>query len=94
MTFGDLVREYFPKANDDFVEYVLWNQTAFPATSDEKHLRKQIERFKKAIELKRVICDGCGKIRHKSQMHNRVDICKWCIKRLARKMKKTSQPIK
>lgn len=29
-TFGDLVRKYFPDANEDYIDHILWNLTAFP----------------------------------------------------------------
>ena len=30
MTPLDLAREYFPDWDDDFLDYVLWNETAYP----------------------------------------------------------------
>lgn len=26
----EVVREYFPDASDDYVEYLIWNETGFP----------------------------------------------------------------
>jgi hypothetical protein len=48
-TFESVVREYFPKATDEQVEYILWEHTGFPAFWDledgqtvEECLRKQL----------------------------------------------------
>uniref|UniRef100_A0A6M3JJC5 Uncharacterized protein n=1 Tax=viral metagenome TaxID=1070528 RepID=A0A6M3JJC5_9ZZZZ len=30
MTYRDIALEYFPGATDDFLEYVIWNETGYP----------------------------------------------------------------
>lgn len=30
MTFGEIVKEYFPNASDDEIEYILWERTGYP----------------------------------------------------------------
>ena len=44
-TYQDLVREYFPKATDEEVEFILWEKTAFPFAS-EATLREQLALFR------------------------------------------------
>jgi len=48
-TFGSVVREYFPSADNDFVDYILWEHTGYPSfwkTDDvEACLREQLEEF-------------------------------------------------
>ena len=43
MTWADLVRKYFPDADDQLVEFILWEKTCFPlcdAETVDKQLRK------------------------------------------------------
>ena len=53
-TFGQVVREYFPDADSDTVDFILWEHTSYPSfweTDDiEVCLRKQLEEF--ALEVK------------------------------------------
>lgn len=53
-TFGKIVREYFPDANNDEVDFILWEKTGYPCfweTDDvEACLRKQLQEFKEVIE--------------------------------------------
>jgi len=30
ITVGEIVREYFPKATDEFIEFVVWEKTGYP----------------------------------------------------------------
>lgn len=42
MTWNDLVRRYFPDADDKACDYILWEKTAFPIAdieTIEKHLQ-------------------------------------------------------
>ncbi len=52
-TFEEIVKEYFPDATDDEVEYILWEKTGFPCffeTADiEACFRKQLEDLKKEV---------------------------------------------
>ena len=48
-TFEDVVREYFPYAGKDEVEYILWEKTGYPTfwhandgATVEERLRKQL----------------------------------------------------
>ena len=36
MTWADLVRKYFPDADDQLVEFLLWEKTCFPLGSVEE----------------------------------------------------------
>ena len=41
----DIAREYFPKANDDLLDFILWERTSFPFLKHkdkEAHLREQL----------------------------------------------------
>jgi hypothetical protein len=42
MTWYDLVRKYFPDADDEFCEFVLWEKTCFPVCGPEK-VEKQLK---------------------------------------------------
>lgn len=46
MTYLDLVRKYFPDADDKFADYVLWEKTTFPLVKNAESLEKQIIEFK------------------------------------------------
>ena len=52
-TLGDIVREYFPDADNDTINYILWEKTGFPCfweTDDaEACLRKQLQEFKDEV---------------------------------------------
>ena len=48
-TWGDLVREYFPQASDDEVEYILWTHTGYPCFwigTAEDCCRRQLQELK------------------------------------------------
>ena len=55
-TFGEVVKEYFPDATDDEVDFILCEKTGYPCfwgTMDtEACLRKQLEELKKEKEAK------------------------------------------
>jgi len=40
MTWADLVRKYFPDADDQLVEFLLWEKTCFPFGSAEEVERR------------------------------------------------------
>ena len=50
MNATDIAKEYFPDANDEFLEFVIWEQTGFPGfwripedgASPEECFRKQL----------------------------------------------------
>ena len=54
MTYGEIVRKYFPTATDDKVDFILWEHTGYPCfwkDSDvEKCLREQLEEYKASKE--------------------------------------------
>lgn len=81
-TYLDLVREYFPNASDDELDGILWEKTAFPLETREDELRKQLAHFKRATELGRAVCSGCGKMRWPSQM--KYEFCLRCDEKLNR----------
>ena len=53
-TIGEIVKEYFPDASDEFVEFVIWEKTGYPTfwnipedgETAEECFRKQLLRFK------------------------------------------------
>ena len=49
MTWGELVKRYFPDAGEAEIEYILWEKTAFPFADDEKTYRRQIYNFRRAV---------------------------------------------
>lgn len=60
LTFGDVVKEYFPDATPEAVDYILWEKTGFPAfwnigvdgDTPEECLRKQLKDFQDEIKSK------------------------------------------
>lgn len=54
ITFGEVVREYFPGASDDYVDFILWEKTGYPGfwnipedgLTVEECLRTQLQRLK------------------------------------------------
>ena len=57
-TYGDIIKEYFPDATEEFCEFVLWEKTGYPSfwnipkdgNTPEECFRKQIMNFKEAPE--------------------------------------------
>ena len=52
---GHMVLEYFPDANDEFIEFVVWEKTGYPSFwegSPEKCFRKQLQEFKDTLAPK------------------------------------------
>ncbi len=53
MTGEEVVRTVFPKADEEFCDYVLWNQTGFPCFIRDpvpKNLYRQVRRFKRLLD--------------------------------------------
>ena len=52
-TIGDIVREYFPDADEKFIEYVIWTYTGYPAfwrtDNPEAEMRQQLQEFKQEV---------------------------------------------
>ena len=48
MTWKELVKEYFPNANDEFCDFVLWEKTPFPCSQDKEEIRRFIKEFKES----------------------------------------------
>ncbi|MEK7112585.1 MAG: hypothetical protein AAB875_04615 [Patescibacteria group bacterium] len=61
MTYIEIVKEHFPFTSDNEADFILWEFTPYPLERDETTLRKFLSRFKRACDLKRKICIGCGK---------------------------------
>lgn len=47
MTWNDLVRKYFPNANDEECEFILWERTAYPFANVEE-VEKELQKMKGA----------------------------------------------
>ena len=53
MEIGQTVKEYFPDASDDFIDYVVWEKTGFPSfwnipregNTPEECFRTQLKNF-------------------------------------------------
>jgi hypothetical protein len=49
-TFADLVKEIFPDATDDFVEFTLWTHTGYPSfwltDNPEAECREQLRELR------------------------------------------------
>ena len=54
MTYLELVRQFFPDADDDEADNILWNETAFPACGVD-HMRLQLAQHKCTMEF---LCGG------------------------------------
>lgn len=64
MTPKETVLKYFPKADDSFIEFVLFEKTGYPSfLRTASDLEKQVAKYKKAIDLGKDVCFGCGKIK-------------------------------
>jgi len=58
MTYAEVVREYFPDASDEGVNFILWEWTGFPGfwniprdgETIEACLRKQLRDFQKEVK--------------------------------------------
>lgn len=48
MTWIDLVKHYFPKADDREADYILWEKTAFPLV-DLKTVESQLKEYKEEV---------------------------------------------
>ena len=79
MTPADIVREVFPKADDAFIEHVVWGRTGFPGffalkegQTVEDKMREQLIEFRTALDLcpkgKR-LCDHCNNFVSKAAWH-------------------------
>jgi len=71
----EIVRDYFPEADDGFAECVLWERTGWPAFwsgDPEECLRRQLQEFKDAPPNCR-LCDFCNK----PAMENNI-LCESC----------------
>ena len=58
MTFGDIVKEYFPNISDEDMEHIIWSETGFPCfwkipedgNTPEECFRKQLMDLKRRID--------------------------------------------
>ena len=65
MTWIELVKEYFPDATGEEAEYILWEETGFPAFWDiprdgrtvEECCRKQLQEYKDKLRALTTICE-------------------------------------
>ena len=83
MTWPELVRCYFPGATNSEVEIIMWELTAFPASS-ARHIEKQIRRF--YFKLKRAGITGPPWLRPIRYEQDRV------MKQMMRILKRNSEP--
>ncbi len=63
-TLDKIVLEYFPKASDEDINYILWNHTGFPSfwrhdQPIEQTIREQLAKFKAVSDLGMLQCMLC-----------------------------------
>jgi len=74
---GEIVREYFPDADDKFIDFVMWNKTGWPGFwkgDPEESMREQLKSYKEAVDQGKDVCMRCGGLTEKIGE----DICKPC----------------
>ena len=79
----NIVREYFPKCDLEYADYILWNKTGWPSFwhgDPETCLREQLLKYSKAVKQNKDVCYGCGKIKAKDDMN--CGMCFKCQKKL------------
>ena len=62
LTFGDVVREYFPDATPETIDYILWEKTGYPefwnigldGDTPEECLRTQLKAFQEEVKKAKV----------------------------------------
>lgn len=75
MSPKEIVLKYFPDANDDTVDFILWEKTGYPSFfRKESDLEKQIKKYKKACDIGKDVCICCGKITKLRSLYT----CKKC----------------
>lgn len=74
VTIGQIVREYFPTADKDFIEHILWSKTPYPMVTIDS-LRTHLQTYARALKANKEMCYCCGKFRKKSDMVG--EFCKW-----------------
>lgn len=75
MTPLDIAREIFPNYPDDWLDYTIWNKTAFPLNSTSE-MRLQLFELRDALtELKQGdrLCELCCRVAKKDEW-----ICDYC----------------
>lgn len=50
-TWGDVVKEYFPEASEEEVEYILWEKTPYPMIG-EAGVRSSLAELKQRLGVK------------------------------------------
>ena len=58
MKVTDVVKEYFPDATEEFIDFIIWSKTGYPSfwnipedgNTPEECFRKQLKQFKKESE--------------------------------------------
>jgi len=71
-----IILEYFPNANEDFMEYLLFHRTAYPFKGPEEmeqDIREACVVVKEALENGINLCDFCNTEAQKGK-----NICKKC----------------
>lgn len=80
---SDIVREYFPKANDWEVNFIIWEKTGYPeffSGDPETCLRQQLRQYAIADKIGADVCYGCGQIRPVSAI--KYGVCGICDKKI------------
>lgn len=71
MSWADLVREYFPDADDEMCDYILWERTCYPIGSLEQ-VKHQLQALSTNIKSFGVKCERCHELEKAIQRHRQI----------------------
>lgn len=77
-TWADVVREVYPDADDDLVEFLLWEKTAYPM-GGASNVRELLTTLKATQDAGLTPCDDCNKPALK-RTKGIFDLCADCAK--------------
>ena len=65
MTPQEIAKEFFPDADDEYLEHVIWARTGFPSffrreESVEDGMRRQLAEYKEALKRGVPLCEYCN----------------------------------
>ena len=73
MDFAQIVREYFPDATDEFVDWFAWSRTSYPCEKQsEDDIRTSLLAYRNAKDSSIFLCEFCDNITQKD------GLCKTC----------------
>lgn len=72
----DLVREVFPDANKEEIEFLLWEKTSYPFGS-ESYIKECLIDLKNTLDVGKIPCDDCNKPAIEEMFQDRY-LCEEC----------------